>query len=282
VEESLSTPNDAEVKILRGLLLRPELLVQVIDLLHPEDFFQERHRLIYTAMLSLSQEHSPISVQTACEVLEQRGSLDSVGGSEYLTALGNPIDEQELMEHAASLHRRASARRHLLSAGKRIQQLAREEPDETIAFEKATQLLAAVKRNPVTVASPLAEFPVESMQELSQVRTQSDEWTGVPTGFVDLDRLIDGLQPSDSSDTCGSSALTSAAMAAFDRLDTTVRGAVASLLACCLKRASNRLTFPALVWSRPSLYHCQALRSLLSNINRVRTQSIATSIYSKR
>jgi replicative DNA helicase len=196
VEESLSTANDVEVKFLGGLLLRPRSLGQVVDLLHPEDFFQERHRVIYTAVLSLYQQHDPISAQTVCEVLKQRGSLDSVGGSEYLTSLGRPVEEQEMMEHAAFIHRCAAARR-LLSAGERIQQLARTEPDETIAFEKATQILAQVKRIPVTFASPLGELLVESTQELSQVRTRSGEWTGVPTGFDDLDKLTDGLQPSD-------------------------------------------------------------------------------------
>ncbi len=196
MEESLSTANDVEVKFLGGLLLRPESLAQVVDLLHPEDFFQERHRVIYTAVLSLYQQHDPISAQTVCEVLKQRGSLDSVGGSEYLTSLGRPVEEQEMMEHAAFIHRRAAARR-LLSAGERIQQLARTEPDETIAFEKATQILAQVKQIPVTFASPLGELLVESTQELSQVRTRSGEWTGVPTGIDDLDKLTDGLQPSD-------------------------------------------------------------------------------------
>ncbi len=196
MEESLSTANDVEVKFLGGLLLRPGSLAQVVDLLHPEDFFQERHRVIYTAVLSLYQQHDPISAQTVCEVLKQRGSLDSVGGSEYLTSLGRPVEEQEMMEHAAFIHRRAAARR-LLSAGERIQQLARTEPDETIAFEKATQILAQVKQIPVTFASPLGELLVESTQELSQVRTRSGEWTGVPTGIDDLDKLTDGLQPSD-------------------------------------------------------------------------------------
>ncbi len=197
MEESLSTPNDAEVKLLAALLLRPESLTQVVDLLHPEDFFQERHRLIYTAVLSLSQQQSPISAQTVCEVLEQQGSLDSVGGSEYLTSLGGPAEEQETMELAASLHKHAAARRRLLSAGEQIQHLARTEPDETIAIKKATQLLAQVNRNPVTFALPLAELLVESKKKLNQRRTQSDEWSGVPTGFDDLDRLTDGLQPSD-------------------------------------------------------------------------------------
>ena len=197
MEESLSTANAVEVKFLGGLLLRPESLVQVVDLLHPEDFFQERHQVIYTTVLSLHQQHSPISVQTVCEGLKQRGSLDSVGGSEYLTSLGRPVEEQEIMEHAASIHSSAVARRRLLSAGERIQQLARTEPDETIAFEKATQVLAQVKRNPVTFASPLGELLAQSAQEMSQVRTRSGEWTGVPTGFDDLDKLTDGLQPSD-------------------------------------------------------------------------------------
>ena len=197
MEESFSTPTDAEVRILGGLLLHPESLAQVVDLVHPEDFSQERHRVIYAALLSISQQHGHINVQTVREALEQRGSLSSVGGSEYLTSLGRPVEEQEMIEHAASIQRHAAARRRLLSAGERIQQLARAEPDEMIAFDKATQLLAQVKRNSVTFASPLGELLVESTKELSQLRTRSGGMTGVPTGFVELDALTDGLQPSD-------------------------------------------------------------------------------------
>src|SRR5260370_2234119 len=77
VEESLSTPNDAEMKVVGGLLLRPEALGRVAELLRPDDFAHERHRLIYATLLSLSQEHAPISVQAVCELLEQQGSLRS-------------------------------------------------------------------------------------------------------------------------------------------------------------------------------------------------------------
>jgi replicative DNA helicase len=197
VEESLSMPNDAEVKVLGGLLHRPESLARVVELLHPEDFARERHQMIYAAVLSLSEEHSPISAQTVCEALEQRENLGIVGGSEYLASLGQPIEEQELIELAAAIQRRAEARRRLLSAGERIQQLAQVEQDEAIAFDKATQLLAQAKRNPSTFASPLGELLVECTQELSQLRTRSGKLTGVPTGFVDLDALTDGLQPCD-------------------------------------------------------------------------------------
>ena len=197
MEESHSTPKDAEVKVLGGLLHRPELLARVVDLLHPEDFARERHRMIYAAMLSLSQEHDSISAQTVSKVLEQRENLSSVGGSEYIASLSCPIEEQKIIELAASIQRRATARRRLLTAGERIQQLARTEPDETIAFDKAMQLLTQVRRNPSTFASPLDELVMECRRELSQLRTRSGELTGVPTGLVALDRLTDGLQPSD-------------------------------------------------------------------------------------
>ena len=191
------TTSDAEVKVLGAIFLHPQSLARVIDIVHAEDFAQQRHRTIYEAMLHLHKQHASITVNALCEVLKQQESLDSVGGPEYVSSLSSNVTEQEGTEQEARILKHAAALRRLLDAGERIQELARTEQDAVIAFDKAMQLLSQVKRHPTVFASPLGELLAECKQDLKKLRTERRELTGVPTGFDSLDEITDGLQAAD-------------------------------------------------------------------------------------
>ena len=185
------------MKILGGIFLRPESLARVIDIVHPEDFTQARHRRLYEMMLLLYGRHEPITANDVCAALKQEGKLDSVGGLEYVISLSSHVGEQDRIERYARMLERAAALRRLLNAGKLIQELARTEQDEVIAFDKAVQVLSHVKLHLTAFASPLSSLIAECKRDLTRLRTQRGEFSGVPTGFATLDEITDGLQPSD-------------------------------------------------------------------------------------
>lgn len=188
---------DDEVKVLVGILRHPEVLALLVDIVHPEDFTQTRHRTLYETVSLLYFRGEPVTAHRVCAVLRQQGKLENVGGPEYVTALSLQGEEQGGVEHHARRLKRAATMRRLLDAGERIRELARTEEDEAVALEKAVQLLSRVNPYPTALASPLGEILSECKQELIRQRALRRELTGVPTGFASLDEITDGLQPSD-------------------------------------------------------------------------------------
>ena len=153
---------EAEVFFLGGVMQDPNVLSDVVSLLDPEDFFQERHKIIWEALQRLSQFNTPIDVVTLSNALETDNKLEAAGGREYLL---------KLIESVAS---GANARYHA----------------------EIIQKKAVMRRliNVSTTAIPASEVVQEI---LKAVEMRKDGFSGCPTGFTDLDRLTNGLQPSD-------------------------------------------------------------------------------------
>ena len=80
---------EAEQSVLGALLIDRDAVIEVAELLRPEDFYRSHHGTVYAAILELSEKREPVDLVTVSEVLERQGQLDSIGGSAYLTSLIN-------------------------------------------------------------------------------------------------------------------------------------------------------------------------------------------------
>src|SRR5437660_163565 len=82
---------DAECGVLGSLILDPEAIALVADWLHPGDFYRNAHQTLYEAIVTLYAGHHPADFITLCDLLEQRGQLDDIGGSSYVISLLNAV-----------------------------------------------------------------------------------------------------------------------------------------------------------------------------------------------
>ena len=187
---------EAEVFFLGGVMQDPNVLSDVVSLLDPEDFFQERHKIIWEALQRLSQFNTPIDVVTLSNALETENKLEAAGGREYLLKLIESVASGANARYHAEIIQKKAVMRRLINVSTTAIREAQDptaEPDDVISKLEGSVMALAEKqvKNSLRPAS-------EVVQEiLKAVKMRKDGFSGCPTGFTDLDRLTNGLQPSD-------------------------------------------------------------------------------------
>jgi replicative DNA helicase len=190
---------DAEASLLGAILIDTDAIVKIADSIKAPDFFEKRHGLIYSAMLSLYEQRSAIDVLTLANQLKSKGELDSIGGASYLTELTNFVPTATHVEQYADIVAQKALRRRLISVSQQMVSLGF---DETKALheliEEAESNLFAVSEQHVkqSVVS-LEAILAESFERLDELHKDKKKLRGISTGFKDLDGLLAGFQRSD-------------------------------------------------------------------------------------
>ncbi len=190
---------EAEQSVLGSLLIDRDAIIKVAPFLRGEDFYRESHSQIYQAVFNLYEKGEAIDFITVRDALERRDQLEAVGGASYLTALINTPATAAHAEHYAHIVERTATLRRLIDAAGQIASLAyQQEYDLDEAIDRAEQFLFAVSQRRVTTALlPLREILRDYYERIGVILEERGEIIGTPTGFIDLDKLLGGLQPSD-------------------------------------------------------------------------------------
>lgn len=190
---------EAEQSVLGSILLDSSALVSAMDILQPDDFYRDAHRQIYQAILALSDRGEPVDMITLCEELNRRGSLEAVGGVAYISTLANYVPSAANIEHYARIVKEKATLRDLISAAQRITAIGYEGQDEIEKIlDEAEKLIFAVgeQRTGHDFAA-VKDILLDAFENIEKVYQSKGQLTGVPSGFVDLDHMTSGFQPSD-------------------------------------------------------------------------------------
>jgi replicative DNA helicase len=190
---------EAEESVLGGILLDNAALDRVVESVRADDFYREAHRKIFRAMLALSERNEPADLITLAEALRARGELDEVGGGSYLAELADRVPTAANIAHYARIVRDRAILRGLISAATEIATRGYD-PGNNVGdlLDRAEQLIFGISERQIRPAFVrMQDIVVESIKTIERLYEQKQSVTGVPTGFVDLDRLTSGLQPSD-------------------------------------------------------------------------------------
>lgn len=191
---------EAERGILSCILLDPASITRIADRLRSQDFYVEKHRVLYEAMLALDLAHKVIDTITLHGEIEQRGCLglfDSfhveVGGFYNCELTSDGIED-----YAESVHLMSQLREAITLAQEIAHDAYRHDPQTIIRAEERLSRISQGKalQRVVSIQSASDQF-VGNLMTLYE-RKQRNIVTGIPTGFVMLDRVLGGLQPSDS------------------------------------------------------------------------------------
>lgn len=190
---------EAEQSVLGSLLLDREAIIKIAPFLRPEDFYREAHGQIYTAILDLHERREPADFVTLCDELERRVQLETVGGPAYLTSLINSVPTAIHVEHYAHIVERTAILRRLIEAAGKIAGLAYGEAEDVdIVVDRAEQILFDVSQLRVSRGlTPIKRILTEYYDRIEYLHQHQGEMVGLPTGFIDLDRLLGGMQRSD-------------------------------------------------------------------------------------
>lgn len=189
---------EAEQAILGSVLVNPEVLTRVCDLLQPDQFYRKAHQVIFAAVLDLFEKGEPIDIVTVSQYLKDQGKLDSVGGRQYLTDLSLSIATTANAEYYGRTVNEKATLRNLIKAGTEIVASCYEDNDAEIVVDKAEQLIfnIAQRRNMGALVC-IKDIVNESFARIEQRYEQRDALSGLSTGFYDLDEMTSGWQKSD-------------------------------------------------------------------------------------
>jgi replicative DNA helicase len=196
-----TTPHSlqAEEALLGSVLINPDALYDVMTAVRPEDFYIVRHAWIYETFLALHDRREAIDYVTVVEELERQGRLAEAGGPAYISHLINVVPTAINAEAYAHIIEEMSVRRRLIGAASQVAQLAYEETrDVAEVIDRAEQSIFAVsERRLAHDLRPIKLVIHDYYDRLEYLREHQGELVGVPTGFIDVDKLLGGLQKSD-------------------------------------------------------------------------------------
>ncbi|MFN0057268.1 MAG: replicative DNA helicase [Planctomycetota bacterium] len=186
----------AESAVLGAVLLAPAVSMQVFDRLRPEHFYSRRNQLIYEAMIRLHDDTGNVDLLLLRDRLEREGLLEEVGGLEYLLALSEAVSSSAHTEHYRDIViDRALLRRLIDTCTEIVQDAAHDTAEARAQVERAEQRIFELSNN--TKDSEI----VTSSDAVKNTFDLIDQWskgfTGLPTGYMDLDKITNGLQPSE-------------------------------------------------------------------------------------
>ena len=190
---------EAEQSVLGSLLIDPDAVIKIATFLQPEDFYRETHQMIYAAILGLHERRLPADYITLVDELTRLNQLEVIGGASYLISLINSVPTSIHVEHYAHIVERSAVMRRLISAAGEIASLAyRDQGEIDEVIDQAEQILFEVSHRRISKSLvPIKEVVRQYYERIEFLVEHQDETMGVPTGLVDLDRLLGGLQPSD-------------------------------------------------------------------------------------
>lgn len=189
---------DAEESVLGAVLLSGDAANVALERLHAEDFYKPAHQRIFEVIRQLFDANEPIDAVTVSEGLRRDGSLDRMGGIEFITNLIDVVPSTSNAEYYAGIVEEHALRRRLMKVGGQIGVIATQ-MNEPIAevVDRAEQSVFAIAERQVgdglQVIDDLLGPAIEKAEELQR---SGSEVTGVSTGFRDLDRKLAGLHPS--------------------------------------------------------------------------------------
>jgi replicative DNA helicase len=190
---------EAEQSVLGSILLDNNALTTALELLKHEDFYRESHRKIFSAMSDLFDKNEPIDLITLTDHLKRRNDFDGVGGAPYLTALVTTVPTAANIRYHSKIVREKALLRGLLRSVSDIANNVYEnnlDPEELVDYAEKSIFDISDKRINVSFVT-LKDLIKDSFQMIEHMYDKKETVTGLPTGFLELDKLTTGFQKGD-------------------------------------------------------------------------------------
>jgi replicative DNA helicase len=189
---------ELEQVVLGALMIEKDSLIEVVEFLQPEVFFDDRNQRIYLAIKQLFQDSQPVDILTVTERLRFNGDLDAAGGAFYITQLTARVNSAANIVYHSRLLLQYAIKRMLITLAGEVQAEAFD--DTTDVFEVLDKMQQSlfeiseknIRKNYARVDSVFEEL----VKELEEARNREDGLTGVPSGFSELDKITSGWQKS--------------------------------------------------------------------------------------
>ncbi len=189
---------EAEQSVLGAMLIDRDAIAAVQNLLSADDFYSDKHQQLYQVMVDLHDRSEPVDAITASAELKARDLLEQIGGGPYLAYLMNMVPATTNVEAYALIVEQKAVMRRLQRAARKIQEDAYQADDLDSMLSQAEQAIFAVTQRRISRGyEHVREALMTAFEHIEFLYGHKGQPTGVPTGFKVLDRMTNGLQPSD-------------------------------------------------------------------------------------
>lgn len=190
---------DAERSLLGGLLIDPEAIHKIVDLLRPEDFYRHSHQRVYRAAINLFDKDEPTDVITISNELKSLDELENIGGAAYLAELAGSVATSASVFHYAKIIREKAMLRSLINVATDIvhQGYAGNDGIETFLDTAERSIFQISERNIRQSFTHVKDIVKDSVKQIEVLYENKSTVTGIPTGYKQLNEMTAGLQPGD-------------------------------------------------------------------------------------
>lgn len=191
---------EAEMALLGSIMLRPDAIYEIIDIVNPQSFYFEKHRMIFETMLELFGKHQPIDILSLSSRLKEKDQLERLGGKAFLTELSNTVPSSANIKHYAEIVMKKFMMRQLIEASEHLSHLGFNEAGELEEIlDQAEKKVFDITQHFAGSAKfkDLTPLLTEAFERFEKLSSADHELRGVRTGFKSLDDILGGFQNSD-------------------------------------------------------------------------------------
>lgn len=189
----------AEKSLLGAIMISDSVLPEILNTIRPEDFYEEKHRKIFSAMADLYDSHQPVDLLTITSKLKQKKQIKEVGGASYLAELSSFVPAASHAKAYAEIIEKASTRRRLINAATKIADNAYEDDanvDDLVGTAER-ELFEVSDKIVKSDYTAMDEMLADALERIEDLRRNKGALRGLKTGFRDLDKKTAGFQKGD-------------------------------------------------------------------------------------
>jgi len=192
---------EAEQSVLGSILIDKDAIVKISDLLKPEDFYYDIHKIIYEAINDLFNRHDPIDLLTLANLLEERKQIDTIGGPAYLAEITSIVPTSTHIFKYAQIVKNKSTLRKMIKVGNVITACGYNEDENLeVLLETSEKEVFGISqtflKDKFIHIKDILDKRYEEFAALHHAE-EKDKVKGIPTGYTSLDKILSGMQPSD-------------------------------------------------------------------------------------
>jgi replicative DNA helicase len=187
---------EAEESVLGSMMLSSDAIADVVEIVHPADFYRSANGSIYQTLREIYGRGDPVDAITAVEELKRRSLLAEVGGHLYISELVERVPTPAAAASYARIVAETALLRRLISAAGDIMEMAFSPTDEPerVADQAEQRIYDVARHDEKEQVASLRELVDQAMTDLEKIQNRESAFAGVPTGFRDVDGLLSGMQ----------------------------------------------------------------------------------------
>ena len=189
---------DVEEAVLGALLIEPNCIDEAMDELTSSCFYSDKHKMVFNAMRSLTNEHVALDILSVTQKLKSEGNLEAVGGTVALAQLSQKIGAAAHIEYYIRILKQKCIQRELITASYEILKTSYDESVnvDDLIDQAQTKVFAAIQNNVKRDVQEIGKVVNEALEDIQRLQ-KSSGLSGVPSGFPSLDKITQGWQASD-------------------------------------------------------------------------------------